>query len=114
MQHKNSHEPLIRLSKRTDISLFKAILVRAVAIVAALILCAVIVMLITGGKTGFFQVYTEMFRGTFGSTRRITMLLRDISALLCIGVGAGFSDAVLEHWRRRADDHRCTGICGCY
>lgn len=28
MQHKNSHEPLIRLSKRTDISLFKAILVR--------------------------------------------------------------------------------------
>ncbi len=86
MQHKNSHEPLIRLSKRTDISLFKAILVRAVAIVAALILCAVIVMLITGGKTGFFQVYTEMFRGTFGSTRRITMLLRDISALLCIGL----------------------------
>ena len=86
MQHKNSHEPLIRLSKRTDISLFKAILVRAVAIVAALILCAVIVMLITGGKTGFFQVYTEMFRGTFGSTRRITMLQRDISALLCIGL----------------------------
>lgn len=86
MQHKNSHEPLLRLSKRTDIPLWKAIFVRAVAVVIALILCAVIVMLITGGKTGFFQVYAQMFRGAFGSTRRIMMLLRDISALLCIGL----------------------------
>ena len=86
MHHSNSHEPLIRLSKRTDISVFKAILVRAIAVITALIFCAVIVMLITGGKTGFFEVYSEMFRGAFGSTRRITMLLRDISALLCIGL----------------------------
>ncbi len=86
MRHKNSHEPLLRLSKRTDIPLFKAVLIRAAAVIAALILCAGIVMLITGGKTGFFQVYSEMFRGAFGSTRRIMMLLRDISALLCIAL----------------------------
>lgn len=79
-------EPFIRLSKRTDISFVKAILVRAVAIVAALILCAGIVMAITGGKTPFFQVYGDMFKGSFSSQRRIMMFLRDIASLLCLGL----------------------------
>lgn len=79
-------EPLIRLSKRTDISIFQAIAVRAAAILIALFLCSLIVMAITGGNTGFFQVYADMFKGSFGSSRRIMMFLRDISALLCLGL----------------------------
>lgn len=79
-------EPFVRLSKRTDIPLAKAILIRAVAILIALVVCAVIVMLITGGKTGLFQVYADMFKGSFGSKRRMMMFLRDISALLCLGL----------------------------
>ena len=79
-------EPLIRISKRTETSIKLNVIVRAVAIILSLIVCAIVLMLITGGKTGFFSVYGEIFSGAFGTLRRFKETLRDTSALLCLSL----------------------------
>ncbi len=86
MNNKTAKEPLIRISKRTDVSPKLNIGVRAAAIILALIVCAFVLMFITGGKIGLTSVYTEIFKGAFGTLRRFKETLRDTSALLCISI----------------------------
>lgn len=77
-------EPLIRMVKRDKLSVSKAILVRVVAILLALIADAIFIYFVTGLNP--LNVYTVMFEGTFGNKLRFIWTARDTTMLLCIGV----------------------------
>ncbi len=84
MKQKKTHEPLFHIVKRTEIEWYKAWIVRAVAIVAALIVCAVVTMLLTHKDP--IKVYATMLDGSFGTPRRIWILLQSLSMLLCVSL----------------------------
>jgi len=78
-------EPLIRMSKRASIIWWKAWLIRAAAIILALVFCAVIIVLMTGQNP--FAVYGSLIAGNFGSARKVMITLHKTAILLCIALG---------------------------
>lgn len=80
-----SKEPLMRIAKRNTIETYKVYIIRAVAIILALVVCAVFIVCVTDLNP--IEVYKSMFRGAFSSNRRIWITIRDTMVLLCIGVG---------------------------
>jgi len=83
--HHTGHEPLIRIAKRDTIPLWESIAIRAAAILLALVVCGFLIYAIVGLNP--IQVYISMFKGAFGSEKRIWVTLRDTMMLLCIGIG---------------------------
>lgn len=81
----NTHEPLMRISKRDSISTGKAWAIRGIALLLSLILCGLIIFAIV--KLNPIKVYEAMFDGAFGTNRRAWVTVRDTMMLLCIGVG---------------------------
>lgn len=77
-------EPLIHISKRDTVPLKFSIIVRAIAIVSALLLCALLASFTTKG--GFFGFFIELFSGLFGTPRRIWNLLQALAILLGISL----------------------------
>lgn len=78
------HEPLIRISKRDGMVWWKGWLVRAAAIVLALLVCAVLIVFITGVNP--LEFYASMIRGSFGSARKLWLTLQNTAILLCIAL----------------------------
>jgi simple sugar transport system permease protein len=82
---RDTHEPFIRMSKRDGMPLWKSLGVRLIGLVLALIVCAIIIYALT--KLNPLKVYAAMFKGAFGTNKRIWVTIRDIMMLLCIAVG---------------------------
>lgn len=80
----HAHEPLLQVSKRDDMIWYKSWSVRAVAIILALILCGLVIVLLTGYNP--LQVYVSMFKGSFGTSRKIWNMLQELAMLLCISL----------------------------
>lgn len=78
-------EPFVRIVKRTAFSRARAWGVRAIAVVASLLVCAVLIYSIVGLNP--LAVYVSMFKGAFGTGNRMWFTVRDTMMLLCIGVG---------------------------
>ena len=83
-EKKQHHEQFIRISKRDHMVFWKSWLVRLMAIVLALIVCAFVIVLITGYNP--LEVYSSMWTGTFGSTRKMWITLQKTAMLLCIAL----------------------------
>ena len=83
-------EPLVHITKRTDVSVTKQIVVRVVAIVTAFILCGLLALALipsigeNPAKLG--QFYKCFIDGSFRSSKIIWRVLRDLSVLLCISL----------------------------
>ncbi len=73
------------MSKRDGIPLWKSLGVRLIGLTLALVVCAVIIFALT--KLNPLKVYAAMFKGAFGTNKRIWVTIRDIVMLLCIAVG---------------------------
>ena len=82
---KHHSEPLVRIAKRDGVSLLHSVLVRAAAILAAMVVAGLLIYSLT--QMNPLRVYAAMFDGALGSPRRIWATLRDCMMLLCIGVG---------------------------
>ena len=92
--HSKQHrEPLVRISKRSDLIWWKAWLIRLAAIVLAMLVCAGLIVLITGYNP--IEVYVSMFKGSFGSARKVWIT----AALHLAGRDPGLQDEVLEPGR---------------
>ncbi len=78
--------PLFHIAKRDPASVkwYFGVLVRALAILAALIVSGVLITLLSDKNP--VQIYVEMFKGVFGTERRIWNTLQDIAILLCISL----------------------------
>ena len=77
-------EPFVRIIKRPADSFAHKALVRAVAIILALIVNAFFIYFVTGLNP--LNVYTVMFKGTFGNVMRFSWAIRDMVTLLGIGI----------------------------
>lgn len=73
------------MSKREKIGWPKALLIRAVALILSLVLCAVVIFALV--RMNPLDVYKAIFDGALGSERRIWITLRDTMVLLCISIG---------------------------
>ncbi len=80
----HTKEPFVRMAKRDEVPLSKKILIRAIAIVAALIVDALFIYFITDLNP--FAVYGVMFGGTFGNGLRFLWTIRDLVTLLIVGI----------------------------
>ncbi len=83
---KQSHKaPLVRISKRESMTKLQSYGIRAVGLVLALLVSAIVIYAIV--QLNPIKVYAAMFEGNFGSERRIWVGLRDMAMLLIIGIG---------------------------
>lgn len=81
---KSVREPLFHIVKRGDLSMTKAILIRAIAILLALLVCGILVLIL--GNINPFEFYGSMIDGAFGTKRRIWLLFYKLAILLCISL----------------------------
>ena len=76
-------EPLMHISKRDGIETWKSWLIRIIAVLLSLVVCAGVIVALTG----LIEVYKGIFDGAIGTKRRAWMTIRDTLVLLCIAVG---------------------------
>ncbi len=91
-KHNSVRTPFVRLAKRSSIGAARAWCIRVAAVLLALVINALLIYTIT--KMNPLQVYVSMFKGAFGSTRRIWNFIREGCMLLCISVAL----APAEQW----------------
>ena len=84
MSKTTKQEPLFHISKRGALPWYAAWGIRGVALIAALVLCSLITVLVTGENP--LNVYATIFNGSFGSPRRVWVLLQNIAILLCVSL----------------------------
>ncbi|MDD6733040.1 MAG: ABC transporter permease [Lachnospiraceae bacterium] len=77
-------EALFRIARKDEPGIGKKILIRGIAILAALIVDALFIFFVTGLNP--FAVYGVMFQGTFASLTRFLWALRDLSSLLLVAI----------------------------
>lgn len=75
---------MIHITKRKEMPLVQALAIRAGAIVAALLVCAVVTTVMTGLNP--IDVYGTMISGAFGTQRKIWILLQEMAILLCVSL----------------------------
>jgi len=82
-----SHEPFIRISKRDGIPRLTAYGIRLIGILLGMVFCALVIVAIVHMNP--IQVYVSMFKGAFGTSKRIWIMIRDTMVLTCIAIGLG-------------------------
>ncbi len=105
-QPRTKKEPLIHLTKRPAASFQTAFLARAIAILCALIFAGLIIMLLTGENP--LQIYLSMWKGAFGTPRRIWNLLNGTCILL--GIALAVTPAFrMKFWNCGAEGQTLVG-----
>ncbi len=80
-QHKT---PLVHIVKRSDMPAWHAWCIRILAIVIALIACALVTMLLTGDDP--IAIYGTILKGAFGTARKTWTTFQNLAILLCISL----------------------------
>ena len=80
----NSKEPLFHIVKRGALPWYKAWGIRLLAVVIALIVCAIVTMTVTGENP--IQVYATMIDSSFGSERKVWILAQNTAMLLGVSL----------------------------
>lgn len=81
---KTEKKPLLHITKRAALPWQKALGIRAIALLLALVVCGVVTAFLTGLDP--IAVYGSMIEGAFGSSRRIWKLLQNIAMLLSVSL----------------------------
>ena len=81
---KTKIEPLIHITKRTDMPSWKQWIIRGVAIVVAFLVSGIVSAILTKGEFGGF--FENVFLGAFGTERRVLNLFQAWAMLLIIGI----------------------------
>ncbi len=86
MTETKKRTPLFHIAKRDPASVkwYFGVLVRAIAIIAALIFAGILVTILADKNP--IQIYSAMFDGVFGTERRIWNTAQDLAILLCISL----------------------------
>jgi simple sugar transport system permease protein len=74
----------VRVHKRGQITKQKTVFIRFIAVLLSLIVCAIVIMSITGDNP--INVYKSIFEGAFGSGRRTWVTIRECIILLLIAI----------------------------
>ena len=82
--NKKTQEPLFHITKRGVLPWYISWGIRGLSLLLALVVCSVITVLVTGENP--LSIYATIFNGSFGSARRIWVLLQNIAILLCVSL----------------------------
>ncbi len=82
--NKQNKGPLVHISKRGVLPWYVSWGVRAAAIVLALVVCGLVCTLVTGENP--LAIYASIFEGSFGSSRKIWVMLQNVAMLLCVSL----------------------------
>lgn len=77
-------EPWVRVIKRDSLPTWKAMMIRVIAVVAAMLFCSLLSIFLI--KTNPLKFLITSFDGAFGSPRRLWKLAKDGCVLLCISL----------------------------
>ena len=80
---KNNAKTIVHVSKRADIEVWKKVVLQVSAGVIALLLCGIISQIVGGNIGSYFK---ELFKGCFGSQRRILNLFESMALLLLVSL----------------------------
>ena len=110
----NSHtnearEPLFHVVKRATIPFWKAMAIRAGAIVAAFLLCTLLSSLLVNKSP--MQFISTFFSGVFGSPRRLWNLAKNAAKLLCVSL-AVTPAFKMKFWNIGAEGQTLMGALG--
>ncbi len=106
----NHHEPLVRISKKDYMPKYKAWAVRGLCIFAAFVVCAGVIVIMTDYNP--LQVFAAMFKGSFGSERKIWIALQNTAILLCISL-AVTPAFKMKFWNIGAEGQVLAGALAC-
>lgn len=81
---KKNTEPLFHITKRSNMSMGRAIAIRAVAILASIIVMSLLMVLLA--KENPLTLLSSMFDGAFGNSLRVWILFSDTAILLGISL----------------------------
>ena len=81
---KANREPLIHITKRTEMDWKQAWIIRVISIVCALIVCALVTMVMTGQDP--LSIFGAILEGAFGTERKLWILGKETAVLLCVSV----------------------------
>ncbi|MBR0541340.1 MAG: ABC transporter permease [Clostridia bacterium] len=84
MRKEKTREPLIHIAKRDVLPTWQSWLIRIGSIAAALVFCAVIIVLLTGENP--ISIYATMIKGAIGTSRRVWSMLQNVAMLLCVSL----------------------------
>lgn len=104
--NKTIREPLFHITKRSYTVWWKAWLIRFGAVIIALLMCGIISAIITSGSFGSF--FEEIFKGAFGTERRIWKLLQNVAMLLIVAL-AVTPAFKMKFWNIGAEGQVLTG-----
>ena len=82
--NKKTKSPLFHVAKRGALPWYKSWGIRGAALLLALVVCGVITSLVTGEDP--IAVYGAIWKGSFGTTRKMWVLLQNIAMLLCVSL----------------------------
>lgn len=82
--NKQNKGPLVHIVKRAALPWYGAWGIRALAILLALVACALVTTITTGENP--IQVYAAMIDGAFGTTRKTWITFQNLAILLCISL----------------------------
>ena len=82
--NKQRREPLFHIARRAALPWYKTWTIRGGALILALLSCALITTLVTGEDP--LRVYAAIFNGSFGTTRKVWVLLQNVAMLLCVSL----------------------------
>ena len=76
--------PLFHIVKRGVLPWYVAWAIRGAAILAALLVCALVTMLLTGEDP--IQIFLTIVKGALGTPRKIWILFQNVAILLCVSL----------------------------
>ncbi|MBQ7549516.1 MAG: ABC transporter permease [Clostridia bacterium] len=81
---RTTKEPLFHISKRVSLPMWLLWTIRIASVAAALIVCAVVIVLFTGDNP--ISIYKTMIEGAIGTERRVWGLVQSTAMLLCVSL----------------------------
>ena len=84
MKNKTKNGTGLHIVKRSAITWYKAMAIRALALLCAILVCAVVTWALT--RESQFDVMVTIFGGSFASQRRFWVMMQDLSVLLLISL----------------------------
>ncbi len=104
---KTHREPWVYITKRGDLSKTKALLIKAAVIIVGVLVCALVTVLLTGENP--IKVFGSMFKGSFGSERKVWNLLQASAILL--GISLAVTPAFkMRFWNTGAEGQVLIGM----
>ena len=106
---KRTREPLVHIVKRDAMPWHRALLIRALAVVAAVLLCSLLSIIMI--KADPFAFIKTLVDGAVGSERRLWKLAKDAAVLLCISLAVTPAFR-MKFWNIGAEGQTLIGALG--